>query len=129
METDEAIAAVEAVQSEQAKEASLLTLDCFAAEVSGGGAHAPLFAGDTSSGSLIAGKDQHLVRTLWCVVNDQVTECILDGGSQIASISEKCCARLKINTDPQVALQIQNANGSLNGVVGLARDVPVQLTP
>ena len=78
----------------------------------------------------IAGMDSHQIRSLWCVVNDtQVAECILDGGSQIAAISEACCHRLKITVDPLVNMHIRSANGSLDGAVGLARDVPIQLTP
>ncbi|PIL26607.1 hypothetical protein GSI_11301 [Ganoderma sinense ZZ0214-1] len=91
-----------------------------------------VFLADVASGGAlpIAGEDSHPIRILWCIINEaDVAECILDGGSQIASISEECCSRLKLPIDPLVTMNVRSANGSLDGAIGLARDVPVRLTP
>ena len=78
--------------------------------------------------TVVAAKDRNQIRTLWCKVNDTaIVECVLDGGSQIVAISEKCCNRLRIPIDTSTDLPIQSANGAVNKTVGLARNIPVQL--
>ena len=77
---------------------------------------------------VVAAKDRNQIRTLWCKVNDTaIIECVLDGGSQIVVISEKCCNHLRIPIDTSTDLPIQSANGAVNKTVGLARNIPVQL--
>ena len=73
-------------------------------------------------------KDRHLIRTLWCTVNETaVVECVLDGGSQIVAISESCCNRLRISVDPTAGIPLISANGAIDKTIGLARNVPVRV--
>ena len=91
---------------------------------------APLFATEVRASVPVTGCERKAVRVLWCLVNNfKMVECILDGGSQIIAMSEECCRRNKIPVDPFVGLDVQSANGSLDNAIGLARNVPFQLTP
>ena len=77
---------------------------------------------------VVTAKDRHLIRTLWCTVNETaVVECVLDGGSQIVAISESCCNRLRISVDPTAGIPLISANGAIDKTIGLTRNVPVHV--
>jgi hypothetical protein len=51
-------------------------------------------------------------------------ECILDGGSQICSMSAETARRVGISWNPGVKIRMQSANGSIDETLGMAKNVP-----
>jgi hypothetical protein len=59
------------------------------------------------------------------LINGQgLEECILDGGSQIVSISKEVVLKLKILFDPDIVVHMQSANKQVKKTLGLARNIP-----
>jgi hypothetical protein len=77
---------------------------------------------------LIVAMDSAAVRAVSALIdNNQKTECILDPGCQIISMSNNICHELGLAYDPTIKLQMQSANGALNYSLGLSRNVPFQI--
>ena len=55
-------------------------------------------------------------------------ESILNPGSQVISMAEEACHSLGLIYDPEVKLGMQSANGKINETLGLARNVPIQIS-
>lgn len=51
-------------------------------------------------------------------------ECILDGGSQICSMSAETAKRVGISWNPAIKIRMQSANGSIDETLGMAKNVP-----
>jgi hypothetical protein len=51
-------------------------------------------------------------------------ECILDGGSQICSMSAETARRVGIAWNPGIKIRMQSANGSIDETLGMAKNVP-----
>ena len=64
-----------------------------------------------------------LILPLWSH-QQRCVECILDPGSQIVAISEPLCKQLGLSYNPGRVLKMESANGSVNGSLGVAVDVP-----
>ncbi|KAG6858856.1 hypothetical protein C0995_013428, partial [Termitomyces sp. Mi166 len=75
--------------------------------------------------SLCIAKDTDLLRAIMAVIDGkEEVECIVDSRSQIVSMSEEIAHHLGLVYDPMVVLNMQSANGAINQLRGLARNVP-----
>lgn len=71
------------------------------------------------------GKEAESLRTVWPKINGvEEVESILDSGSQIVSMAESIAMRTGVSWDPDVTIDMQSANKSVNRTLGLARNVP-----
>ena len=72
----------------------------------------------------IAGESLAL-RTVYPLINDKICEeSILDGGSQIVSMSKATAENLGLTWDPKILIHMQSANGQFERSLGLAKNVP-----
>jgi hypothetical protein len=70
-------------------------------------------------------RESHALRTLFPLVNGQSKcETIMDSGSQLVSMKERIARELGICWSPDVKVDMQSANGSVESTLGLARNVP-----
>ncbi|KAG6859202.1 hypothetical protein C0995_010698 [Termitomyces sp. Mi166 len=75
--------------------------------------------------SLCIAKDTDSLRAIMAVIDGkEEVECIVDSGSQIVSMSEEIAHHLGLVYDPTVMLNMQSANGAIDQLQGLARNVP-----
>lgn len=75
--------------------------------------------------TLKSAPESSALRSIYPVINNaQYVETILDPGCQIIAMSEGICHDLGLAYDPNVVLNMQSANGSVNPSLGLARNVP-----
>jgi Aspartyl protease len=80
--------------------------------------------GGTAKPVYVAQESQSL-RTIHAVVNgSSEEECILDGGSQIVSMSKAVAVRLGLPWDPEICIHMQSANNQIEKSLGLVRNVP-----
>lgn len=86
-------------------------------------------AGDIAHAPLKVGRPTHKLRSIWAVIADSAlpVECVLDPGSQIVAMSERCCIDLGIRWDPTSRMNMISANNTSNLTCGLARDVPLEI--
>jgi hypothetical protein len=69
------------------------------------------------------------IRSIYALIdNSQKRECILDPGSQVVAMSEEICHSLRLPYDPSIKIDLVSANGSTNASLGLARNVPFQIS-
>jgi hypothetical protein len=61
--------------------------------------------------------------------NSQKRECILDPGCQIIAMSKTSCHDLRLMYNPAIILHIQSANGNIDQLLGLSRNIPFQIGP
>ena len=52
-------------------------------------------------------------------------ECLLDSGSQIISMAKEVAKKLAISWNPDITIEMESANKTLNRTLGLAKDIPV----
>lgn len=70
-------------------------------------------------------KESESLRSVWPRINGvEEVEAILDSGSQIVSMAEEIAMRTGVSWDPDVTIDMQSANKSVNRTLGLARNVP-----
>jgi hypothetical protein len=62
------------------------------------------------------------------VDNQETIESIVDPGSQIIAMSEDIAHQLGIVYDPTIRLNLQSANGEIDQSLGLARNVPCNIS-
>ncbi|KAG6860367.1 hypothetical protein C0995_012193 [Termitomyces sp. Mi166 len=75
--------------------------------------------------SLCVAKDTDSLRAIMVVINGkEEVECIVDSGSQIVSMLEEIAHHLGLVYDLIVILNMQSANGAIDQLQGLARNVP-----
>ncbi|KAG6871227.1 hypothetical protein C0995_007062 [Termitomyces sp. Mi166 len=75
--------------------------------------------------SLCVAKDTNLLRAIMVVIDrKEEVECIVDSGLQIVSMLEEIAHHLGLVYDPTVMLNMQSANGAIDQLQGLARNVP-----
>jgi len=73
-------------------------------------------------------QESQSLRTIHSVVNgSSEEECILDGGSQIVSMSKAVAVRLGLPWDPEICIHMQSANNQIEKSLGLVRNVPFRL--
>jgi hypothetical protein len=70
-------------------------------------------------------KESHALKTIFPVINKYgQVESLLDGGSQIVSMDSEVAKKLAIPWDPDITIQMQSANRTVERTLGLARNVP-----
>ena len=84
-------------------------------------------SGATSELLVVAKKSLVLHSIFWLVDNQQHVEGILDPGSQIIIMAEEVCLDLGLVYDPTVVLHMQSANGEVNPLLGLTRNIPMHI--
>jgi hypothetical protein len=73
---------------------------------------------------IVASESQGL-RAVYPLINGVgEVESLLDGGSQIVSMSRAVAVELEVTWDPDITVQMQSANRSLEETLGLAKNVP-----
>jgi hypothetical protein len=73
---------------------------------------------------LIVAKESLALRSIMPLVDNQLkVEAILDPGCQIIAMSEDVCHELALAYDPTIVLHMQSANGSVDPLLGLARNI------
>ena len=66
------------------------------------------------------------LRAVYPLINGEArVESLLDGGSQIVSMSMETAIELKIAWDPDITVHMESANRALEQTLGLARNVPL----
>src|ERR1700677_2427774 len=79
---------------------------------------------------MVVAKDSHILRSVPLLIdNKEEVDSIVDPGSQIIAMSEEVCHQLALAYDPNIKLNMQLANGSIDQSLGLARNVPCKLGP
>ena len=75
--------------------------------------------------SIIVAAESHALRTLYPLINRVgEVESLLDPGSQIVSMAKSVAVTLEVNWDPDITVQMQSANNTLERTLGLAKNVP-----
>lgn len=75
--------------------------------------------------SVIVAAESHALRTVYPLINRSgEAESLLDPGSQIVSMSKAVSVMLGVNWDPDITVQMQSANNTLEKTLGLAKNVP-----
>jgi len=75
--------------------------------------------------SIIVARESQSLRAVYPLINNVgEVESLLDGGSQIVSMSKEVAVELEITWDPDITVQMQSANRSLEQTLGLAKNVP-----
>ena len=74
---------------------------------------------------VMVAKDSESLRTVWPLVNmNGIEECIVDSGSQIVAMATHVAVALGISWDPDITINMESANGSVERSAGLAKNVP-----
>ena len=83
-----------------------------------------MLPGEKPKTVIVASESQSL-RSVYPLINGVgEVEALLDGGSQIVSMSKAVAVELEIPWDPDITVQMQSANRSLEQTLGLAKNVP-----
>ncbi|KNZ71315.1 hypothetical protein J132_00043 [Termitomyces sp. J132] len=67
---------------------------------------------------------QSLCTVMMLIDNKEEVECIHDSGSQIILMSAEIASDLGLSYNPNIVLNMQSANGTMDQSLGLARNVP-----
>jgi len=75
--------------------------------------------------SVIVAAESHALRTVYPLINRVgEVESLLDPGSQIVSMAKSVAVTLEVSWDPDITVQMQSANNTLERTLGLAKNVP-----
>jgi hypothetical protein len=75
--------------------------------------------------SVVVAAESHALRTVYPLINRVgEVESLLDPGSQIVSMSRAVSVALGVMWDPDITVQMQSANNTLEQTLGLAKNVP-----
>ena len=75
--------------------------------------------------NVFAASESQSLRTIHPLINGTShVESILDGGSQIVSMSADIARKLALSYNPDIVIQMQSANRQIQPTLGLARNVP-----
>lgn len=70
-------------------------------------------------------KESHALRSVYPLINKTGRiESLLDGGSQIVAMDVEIAKKLAVSWDPDIKIQMQSANKTVEETLGLARNVP-----
>ena len=72
----------------------------------------------------IAGESHSIHSVNALIDNSYKVECILEPGCQIIASSKAICHELGLAYDPSIVLHMQSANGNLDQLLGLVRNIP-----
>src|SRR6202453_489361 len=79
---------------------------------------------------MVIAKDSHALRSVPLLIdNKEEVDSVVDPGSQIVAMSEEVCHQLALAYDPNIKLNMQSANGSIDQSLGLERNIPCKLSP
>src|ERR1700677_5075826 len=79
---------------------------------------------------MVVAKDSHALRSVPLLINNkEEVDSVIGPGSQIVAMSEEVCHQLALTYDPNIKLNMQSANGSIDQSLGLAHNVPCKLSP
>ncbi len=82
-------------------------------------------APEEAARKIMVARESYLLKTLYPLVNAQAeVESIIDGGSQIISMSADVAIQVGATWDPDVTIQMQSANKQLEKTQGLVRNMP-----
>lgn len=74
---------------------------------------------------ILVARESQSLRTLYPIVNGSAKcETIMDSGSQLVSMKEETAIKLGVCWSPDIKVNMQSANGSIESTLGLARNVP-----
>ena len=85
---------------------------------------ATLQPGDKPKNIVVARESQGLRAVYPLINNAGEVESLLDPGSQIVSMSKNVAKELEIPWDPDITIEMESANRSVERTLGLARNVP-----
>jgi hypothetical protein len=75
--------------------------------------------------TVIVAAESHALRAVYPLINKSgEAESLLDPGSQIVSMSRQVSVMLGVTWDPDITVQMQSANKTLENTLGLAKNVP-----
>jgi hypothetical protein len=75
--------------------------------------------------TVVVAAESHALRTVYPLINRVgEVESLLDPGSQIVSMSKAVSVKLGVGWDPDITVQMQSANKTLEKTLGLAKNVP-----
>lgn len=78
---------------------------------------------------IVVSRESYPLTCIYPEINSSgIEEALLDGGSQICSMSEESARRLNISWDPTVQIYLQSANASTAKTLGLARNVLINIS-
>ncbi|KAF9536959.1 hypothetical protein CPC08DRAFT_651910, partial [Agrocybe pediades] len=84
-------------------------------------------AGGEIPTSLYTGRESEKLRSVFPKINGvDKEEAIMDSGSQIVSMAESVATKMGLFWDPQITINMQSANKSIDRTLGLAKNVPFQ---
>jgi hypothetical protein len=89
--------------------------------------HSRLGSATSTDDVKVAMESNSLRAILPMVVDQEQVEVILDPGCQIVAMSEEVCIALGIAYDPNVHLNMVSANGGVDQLLGLAKNIPFQI--
>jgi hypothetical protein len=70
-------------------------------------------------------KESHALRSVYPLINKTGRiESLLDGGSQIVAMDVEIAKNLAVSWDPDIKIQMQSANKTVEETLGLAKNVP-----
>ncbi|KNZ78150.1 hypothetical protein J132_01675 [Termitomyces sp. J132] len=74
---------------------------------------------------LTVAKDSQSLHTVIMLINNkEEVECIHNSGSQIISMSAEIASDIGLSYNPNIVLNMQSANGTMDQSLGLARNIP-----
>lgn len=74
---------------------------------------------------VVVARESHNLRSLYPLINGTLREeSLLDGGSQIVSMSLDAAKTLGLGWDPNIVIHMQSANKQVEPTLGLAKNVP-----
>ena len=74
---------------------------------------------------IFVAQESYALRTVFPLINDKTCEeSILDGGSQIVSMSKETAEKLRLTWDPRILIHMQSTNGQFEKSLGLVKNVP-----
>lgn len=75
--------------------------------------------------TIFVARQAHALRSVYPRINNgEPLEALLDGGSQIVSMSNETANNRGLMWDPDITINLQSANGQVDKTLGLARNVP-----
>ena len=73
---------------------------------------------------IMVAKESQCLRAIYPTINGVAEyECVVDGGSQIVSMALKVAQELGLSWDPDIKIQLQSANKTVDHSMGLAKNI------
>ena len=73
---------------------------------------------------IVVAKESQSLRAIYPTINGVAEyKCVVDGGSQIVSMALKVAQELGLSWDPDIKIQLQSANKTVDDSMGLAKNV------